>query len=326
MASDQQNAWVTRVLGFSITDRTAQAKPAAGTPNADALSAELAALIRRIPEAAGADPVIKAQLVKLATDANANLKTRNLNLQQASDFIAQLREVLRDALDAAGVGIGQVTPTQGAPAGSAATTPHHTPVDDDVIAQLRSSYDKLAPALAQAAQATPAIAEGIGMHQVAFRAALAAGDVVTAREHIFELASLAKLGGAAEAAATIPEGTVAAGIKALDEARERWDGALAAAQSGSRSLQNELEVAFPPEAEGFERILDSYWRDLADVINAAKGQGTAGFDGVLQMAESLRTEMMADEVFSFLESNGVPVRPAFITALDDLNSMLRADK
>lgn len=197
------------------------------------------------------------------------------------------------------------------------------PVDDDVMARLRSAYDKLAPALIQAARATPAIAEGISIHQVAFQAALAAGDLVTAREHVFELASLAKPRGAAEAAAIIPEGTVAAGIKSLNEARERWDGALAAAQSGSRSLQSELEAVFPPEAEGFERILDSYWRDLADVINAAKGQDAAGFDGILQMAESLRTEMMADELFSYLESNGIPVRPAFITALDDVNSMLR---
>jgi hypothetical protein len=88
------------------------------TPDKAVLEKELAALARRIPElppTTGA--MIKARLVKLATDANVNIKTNNLNY--AANYIAQLREALRDALDAAGVGVGQVVAPRradGAPA------------------------------------------------------------------------------------------------------------------------------------------------------------------------------------------------------------------
>jgi len=140
-ASQAQREWVQRVLGAKlaagvgvgqVTPPTAAPlaaapppppppapKPAAAQPNADALGKELAALIRRIPEAAGADPALKAQLAKFATDANVNLKTNNL--RTAAGLVAQLRETLRDALDAAGVEIGQVTPptAQAAPDGAA---------------------------------------------------------------------------------------------------------------------------------------------------------------------------------------------------------------
>jgi hypothetical protein len=72
------------------------AKPAeAGVrPDAGALTAELAALARRIPEAAGSDPAVKARLLKLASDTNVNIKTNNLNY--AARFLAELRDALRD--------------------------------------------------------------------------------------------------------------------------------------------------------------------------------------------------------------------------------------
>ena len=61
-------------------------------PTADALAKELAALALRIP---GAGPAQKAVLAKLATDANVNIKTNNLNY--AAGFIAQLRAALDNA-------------------------------------------------------------------------------------------------------------------------------------------------------------------------------------------------------------------------------------
>jgi hypothetical protein len=57
---------------------------------------ELAGLIRRIPEAAGADAGLKAKLAKLATDANAQIKANDL--EAAGGLITQLRE----AIDAGG--------------------------------------------------------------------------------------------------------------------------------------------------------------------------------------------------------------------------------
>lgn len=94
---------------------------AAAAPDPAALTRELAALARRIPEAAGSDHGLRATLLKLATDANVNIKTNNL--RYATDFIAQLREALRDALDNAGVGVGQVV----APPAAAVAAPRPQP-------------------------------------------------------------------------------------------------------------------------------------------------------------------------------------------------------
>lgn len=64
--------------------------------DADALKKELAGLLQRIPQIPPSDPDLKARAVKLATDANVQIKTNNLN--SAAGFIGQLR----DALDGAG--------------------------------------------------------------------------------------------------------------------------------------------------------------------------------------------------------------------------------
>jgi hypothetical protein len=76
-------------------------------PDVAALTRLLAGLVRRIPEAAGAEPAVKAALAKLATDANVNLKTNNL--KTAAELITRLRDELGEVLDSLGVGIGQVT-------------------------------------------------------------------------------------------------------------------------------------------------------------------------------------------------------------------------
>jgi len=98
--------------GISPTAPAATPPPAppqvAKPPDVGALVKELAALARRIPEVPDTDREVKARLVKLATDANVNIKTNNLNY--AARFIAELREALGAALDAAGVGVGQVAP------------------------------------------------------------------------------------------------------------------------------------------------------------------------------------------------------------------------
>ncbi len=74
--------------------------PPASAPaqDAGALAKELAALAPRIPQAAGDDAARRAELMKLATDANVNIKTNNLTY--AATCIAQLRR----ALDGAGGG------------------------------------------------------------------------------------------------------------------------------------------------------------------------------------------------------------------------------
>jgi hypothetical protein len=137
MPTSEQRAWVTEVLGVKLSTDGGRPKP--GAPNAGALSAELAALMRRIPEAAGADPAIKDLLMKLAAEANAGLKSPNL--AQASELVAKFRGVLRDALDGLDVGIGQVTPAArpvGAPA-----APGSRKSGDELLELLRDAKDEV---------------------------------------------------------------------------------------------------------------------------------------------------------------------------------------
>jgi hypothetical protein len=91
--------------------------PKNAAPDAGALTAELAALIRRIPEADAAGPAVMATLKKLATDANVNIKTNNLTY--AAGFIARLRE----ALDGAGAGVGRGASSAPAGPGSPLAAP-----------------------------------------------------------------------------------------------------------------------------------------------------------------------------------------------------------
>ena len=80
--------------------------------DADALKKELAGLLQRIPQIPPSDPDLKARAVKLATDANVQIKTNNLNA--ATGFIGQLREALsgagQPAPEKAQVAEGEATP------------------------------------------------------------------------------------------------------------------------------------------------------------------------------------------------------------------------
>ncbi len=141
------------------------------------------------------------------------------------------------------------------------------------------------------------------------------------------MAQRAREARAAAAKQAIPEGKVAAMIKALSQAQARWDAALAAALSGAKSFRAEIEASFPDEAAGFERILESYWQDLADALRAAQG-GSGGeaerVDGVLQTMQALRAEMMGDELFALLDRSGVSVRPTFVRTFGEIEAMLSA--
>ena len=283
-------------------EAAATTEPTPQAPDPAALSAQLSELVRRIPAATASDPALKVRLLGLANQANTAIKAGEFG--GAGTFLAQLRE----GLDGAGAQQGRTQPPPG----------------DDTLAKLRLAYDKLAPALALAAQASPVIGDAIQEHRSAFEAALATGDAAAAREHVFELAALSKPGAAVEAAETIPAGVVEAAKHALDAAQKRWDRAHADAQAGASALITELQSAFPAQAEGFERILDTYWRSLADAINDAKSRDPgAGFDDLLQIAERLRTDLTGDALFDYLEGEGVGVRGAFMSGLDALESNIR---
>jgi hypothetical protein len=81
----------------AATPAATPAQPAP-EPQAQNPQAALAALIRRIPEAAGAGPQVRAQLMQLATDANASLKSGDT--AQAANLVTQLGDALQAALAA----------------------------------------------------------------------------------------------------------------------------------------------------------------------------------------------------------------------------------
>jgi hypothetical protein len=111
------------------------ARPAARPADPAALAKAIAALARRIPEIPDSESEAKANLLKLANQANVYLKTNNL--RYAADTIAQLRDGLTDALDGAGVGIGQVTPPSSGPPDGAG---RDGAVAD--VAAFRAAWDK----------------------------------------------------------------------------------------------------------------------------------------------------------------------------------------
>lgn len=193
----------------------------------------------------------------------------------------------------------------------------------DQMAKLRAAHDKLKPALDRAKLTSNIIAEAIAEQEAVFAAGFSAGDEAAARAAIFELATLSRRNDAAEAAEAIPAGTVANTGRILEAAQKRWDGALASARSSAGGLQTELESFFPEQAAKFAAALDGHWAALARPLKEAQKQDElAAVDAMRRTAETVRATMMADELLSLLNSNGVMVRPAFISALDDVGGLL----
>ncbi len=131
---------------------TAEEKAAA----AATLSKALAQLIAAIPAASGADAERKAVLAKLATDANANIKTGNLTY--AANFIAQLRTEIAVApkpAGAAGLGSARLewTGTQTkvrTDLGKLRAALGEAYADHPMQGQIQASFDaKVGPVLAQ---------------------------------------------------------------------------------------------------------------------------------------------------------------------------------
>jgi hypothetical protein len=193
----------------------------------------------------------------------------------------------------------------------------------DQMAKLHAAHDKLKPALDRAKLISNVIADAIAEQEAAFAAGVSAEDEAAARAAVFELATLSRRTDAADAAQVIPAGTVANTRKILEAALKRWDGALSAACSSASALQAELESYFPEQAGKFAAALDSHWAPLADALKQAQNNNErAGVEAMRRTAETVRATMMTDELLSLLDSNGVQVRPAFISALDDVGGLL----
>ena len=106
--------------------------------DADALKKELAGLMQRIPQIPPSDPDLKARAVKLATDANVQIKTNNLNA--ATGFIGQLREVL--------AGAGQPAPAQ-AQVAEVKAEAEATPAASTLTPRLTAAAQRIAQVLGQ---------------------------------------------------------------------------------------------------------------------------------------------------------------------------------
>ena len=122
-------------------------------PDAAALARALAALAPQIPKAVGDDMGRKATLLKLATDANVNLKTGNLT------YAANLIEQLRKALDALAPAAADAPPTS--PQQLAASRQEWTGVQ----AKVKAEVEKLRAELAQTYADSPFASEIVSKFQ-----------------------------------------------------------------------------------------------------------------------------------------------------------------
>ena len=173
-------------------------------------------------------------------------------------------------------------------------------------------------------RAAAPIAQSVAEARSAAQAGRLEAAVATLSAAAEALAAASRTARAAAAKAAIPEGTVARMRDLLAKSATRWDQARAAARSGARAFQGELQARYPEEAAGFQAILDSYWSDLSEAI-AAGSEGTEpDATEVVKFARTLRAEMQADRLFAYLDQNGIAVRPAFVAALDEVEGLLSA--
>jgi hypothetical protein len=198
------------------------------------------------------------------------------------------------------------------------------PMYRDLAATVTVDLQRLRASDPEAAKNIGALVKGVEPLAAKGEFEKAFGYLDRASTALAQRASAARVAAAKQA---VPEGKVAAMVKALSQAQQRWDAALATALAGARSFQTEIEGSFPDEAAGFERILESYWQDLADALRAAQagsGDESGRVGGVLQTMQALRAEMMGDKLFTLLDRSGVSVRPTFVRTFGEIEAMLSA--
>lgn len=158
-----------------------------------------------------------------------------------------------------------------------------------------------------------------GNFQAAFKYLSQAADVI---------AKSAGAGRVKEAASAIPEGTVAAMKAALAQAQTKWGAAVTAARARLKPVQAALQANLPNAAKGLSNVVDSYEQELLAELQA--GQTKADENGLaaavrvtLEKVQSLRAEAAGDEVFTYLEKCGVPVKAAFAEAFAEVEGVLQ---
>ena len=256
-----------------------QAEPpqAAQSPDPRALAAELAALVRRIPEVPGTHPA-KARLVKLATDANVQIKSNNLNA--AAGLVSQLGEALRNVLEAG---------TAPAPA-----------VDDAQFEKIRLAYRNIGPALKQAATTSQSTAAAIADGEAALHEALEAQDFTASREQLFALVALSK-----RAPAT--SDGVTTGLVEFAKLRLDWDDAKNTVGAHLAELRQAIEddeddddgPVFAAAVGKLSTILATFSEGLGDSLDALANATDPGRRETLRA----KADEIGDHYLAYLTSN-----------------------
>jgi hypothetical protein len=116
-------------------------------------------------------------------------------------------------------------------------------------------------------------------------------------------------------------GTVAV---AWDKISAAWASTRAAASAAAKPIVKELQLLAPGTATGVENVLNSYGNEVEGLLKTASGgNAEAGIAQVQSMVEALRAEMAGDQLFAYLDGNGVSVRPAFLAGFDQIETLLR---
>ncbi len=224
--------------------------PAAPAQDAAALAKRLAELAPRIPQVAGDDANRRAELLKLATQVNVNIKTNNLTY--AATYLEQLRRAIEG---------GAAQPAAAAPAAAADPT-----ASRNLLAQLTLQIPKVAGSDGALHERLLALSDRASTAFAAGRADEGAAGVEQLRAAM-----------AAAQAAAAAAGKNGAGPVAYAKSRLAWLAARKKMQGDIDTLRGKIVDAYPDFAADLDQryqarvsaVLDGLDESLADALDAA---------------------------------------------------------
>ena len=106
-------------------------------------------------------------------------------------------------------------------------------------------------------------------------------------------------------------------------ATKAWSEARGAANAAAGAVIGELNLLAPGTAAGVQNVLDSYGKEMAGLLQkAGRGPAPRGVALIRGSIAGLRSEMAGDEMFAYLEQNGVKVRPAFLDGFARIEAVI----
>ncbi len=176
----------------------------------------------------------------------------------------------------------------------------------------------------------PANASDLRAAMAAVNDAIDKDDLSRAASALARLeALLAVAAGLGRETDVIPEGIVARRKASFEKAQVRWEAGVSYARKSVRPVQDGLPADFADLGPAIDNILDNYRLELAGLLAEVQAvpdaQAADSATGRLRAKlQSLRSLVAGEQLFSYLDSHGAPVSPAFTEALDEIQTLIEA--